>query len=276
MQELIQGTFHFHSTYSHDGRNTLPEIADSLQERGLSFCVMTEHFEDFDEAKFNQYVAELDSVTKSTGFVFVPGAEVDLEGLHTIVFPVREYAEVTRFASRQPVTRPLFKVLAHPSKYPFEQVKVHLEKYEINAVELWNQQADGNYIPPIEFLRSLQSAPRRDTYRYFFGCDLHSINLTVGNVLCFRTSGALTPDDIARILIKGDFVARNFATGVEYRNGSNRTDFDAWLKALCNRSYYRGKLLRGVRRSLKSVYKVLPRDLRHSLNDVKNYIRNKV
>src|SRR5437016_3240651 len=108
MQRFVQGTFHFHSTYSHDGRNTLPEIAHALLERGLSFCVMTEHFEDFDEAKFNRYLAELESVTKSTGFVFVPGAEVDLEGLHTIVFPVREFAEVTRFASQQSVARPLF------------------------------------------------------------------------------------------------------------------------------------------------------------------------
>jgi hypothetical protein len=276
MQELIQGTFHFHSTYSHDGRNTLREVAHALRERGFSFCVMTEHFEDFDEAKFDRYIAELESVTESTGFIFVPGTEVDLEGLHTIVFPVREYTEVVRFASRQEIARPLFKVLAHPSKYPFERVKTHLERYGIDAVELWNQQADGSYIPPIDFLRSLQSIPLRANYRYFFGCDLHSINLTVGNVLCLRTPGILTADEIASVLITGDFVARNLATGIEYRNGLDRTEFDGWLNALSERSYYRGRLLRGVRYSLKSVYKMLPKDLRRSLNDVKNYVRNKV
>src|ERR1019366_7912316 len=72
MQELIQGTFHFHSTSYHDGRNTLREVAHALRERGFSFCVMTEHFEDFDEAKFDRYIAELESCTQSTGFILCP------------------------------------------------------------------------------------------------------------------------------------------------------------------------------------------------------------
>jgi len=49
MRDSIDGAFHFHSTYSHDGKNTLSEIASTLSEAGLSFCVMTEHFEDLDE-----------------------------------------------------------------------------------------------------------------------------------------------------------------------------------------------------------------------------------
>src|SRR5258705_8671925 len=117
MQNLIQGTFHFHSTYSHDGRNTLREIASSLREKGFSFCLMTEHFEDFDAPKFNRYVAEANEVTKSTGFIFIPGVEVDISGLHTIVFPVHDYDEISKMEWAEVETnRRVCKVLAHPSK----------------------------------------------------------------------------------------------------------------------------------------------------------------
>ena len=50
MQETIQGTFHFHSTYSHDGRSTLSEIASALRTAGMAFCVLTDHFDPCDGA----------------------------------------------------------------------------------------------------------------------------------------------------------------------------------------------------------------------------------
>ena len=152
---VIQGTFHFHSTYSHDGKNTLSETVSSLNALGFSFCVMTEHFEDFDAPKLERYVREAHELTDRTGFLVIPGVEVDLSGLHTIVFPVTEYAEIARFAQGQDTDFPLFKILAHPSKYSFEKVARHVEKYHINGVELWNQQADGRYTPPLAFLALL-------------------------------------------------------------------------------------------------------------------------
>lgn len=277
MPALIDGTFHFHSTYSHDGRNTLPEIASTLSGRGLKFCIMTEHFEDFDPPKFDRYVQEMDAVSRSSGFFLIPGIEVNLAGLDTIMFPVRDYNEIAQRApdgkEGQP---PMFKVLAHASKYSFEAVATHLAKYDIDGVEIWNQQADGSHIPPIALLESIKKQSWRRQYRYFFGCDLHSTNLTVANVLSVPALSGQTSEAIIHALSTGAFVSRNIPTGIEYRNGLDPTDFDVWLQELLRRPYYRGKLLRGLRRCLKSVYQRLPRDTQHSLNHIKNFVRNKV
>ena len=238
---------------------------------------MTEHFEDFDAAKLTRYICDAQEVTHKSGFFIIPGVEVHLAGLDTILFPVRSYDDVASFAATgRDSEASMFKVLAHPSKYPFEMVEKHLEAYEINGIELWNQQENGRYIPPVDFLGSLRAHPRRNQYRYFFGCDLHNVNLTIANVLSLPVSECLTADAIVNMLVRGDFVSLNLSTGIEYCNGSERNDFDRWLQTLHERSYVRGKLFRHVRRTLKACYRMLPRDAQHSLNDFKNFVRNKV
>lgn len=277
MPEMIQGAFHFHSTYSHDGRSTLFEIASALRSRGFSFCIQTEHFEDFDASKFDNYLREARETSSKTGICLIPGVEINLSGLDTILFPVADYSEVARFARNEKNSAcSSCKVLAHPSKYPFQAVVKHLENYELQGVELWNQQADGSHLPPFEFLCMWQSYSRRNQYRYFFGCDLHNVNLTVANMisLCAPTQPGV--ETIVQKLTAGKFISRNLPTGVEYRNGLQSDEFDPWLRNLQTKSYYRGRLLRGVRSGLKSAYRVLPRDMQKSLNDVKNFVRNKV
>jgi hypothetical protein len=277
MQKFIRGTFHFHSTYSHDGRSTLEEIAGGLHSRGFSFCVMTEHFEDLDAVSLDRYVRETKEVSLKSGVLLIPGVEVHLDGLDTILFPVRAYDEVGRFISGGRDSQPrIVKVLAHPVRYRFDAVVRHLEKYHIDGIELWNQQADGGHMPPLWFFELLKTAPWRNQYQYFFGCDLHNVNLTVDNFLVIPAMTRRTPEAIVDVLAAGDFVSRNGPTGIEYRNGSARTDFDNWLTTVRRGSYYRGRILRSVRRALRSFYKLLPRDTQHSLNDFKNSVRNKV
>jgi hypothetical protein len=277
MQESIQGTFHFHSTYSHDGRSTLPEIASSLRAQGFSFCIMTDHFEDFDASKLERYIQETSEVSQNTGFLLIPGIEIHLFGLDTILFPVREFGELERLAlkGKEPASR-LFKVLAHPSKYPWDRVVNHLERFDINGFELWNQQVDGAHLPPFRLLQMVRTLSRRNQYRYLFGCDIHNVKLTVANVISVRRPIKPGAESIINELIEGNFECRNWPTSIEYRNGSDRTSFDTWLDALSRRSYRRGKFLRSVRVSLRSCYKILPRDMRRLLIDVKNHVRNKV
>ena len=277
LKNEIQGSFHFHSTYSHDGRSTLSEIASVLAGRGLSFCVMTEHFEDFDAPKCNRYLEEMRSVSENSGVLLIPGMEVDLSGLHTIVFPVHSYDQVAGLASNgRDRDASLFKVLAHPSKYAFERVGQHIEQYRIDGIELWNQQADGSHIPPIKFLEYFKTQPWRHRCRYFFGCDIHNVKLAVANTLVLSRHEGQTPDSIVKALMSGAFRSRNLATGIECRNREQAADFDAWLQDLIAQPFYRGKLLHGVRTSLKTVYKSLPRETQRSLNDVKNYVRSKL
>jgi hypothetical protein len=273
----IRGTFHFHSTYSHDGCSTLSEIVSTLRGQGFSFCVMTEHFEDFDACTFGRYLDDVAALNEQGGFVLVPGVEVDLLGLHTIVFPAVDFAEITRLASgeRAPAP-PMFTVLAHPSKYPLDRLLHHLQRYRIDGIELWNQQADGRYLPPLAFLDSFRAEAAGRSYRYFFGCDLHDVKLTVANVLSIPRPASLTAAAIARELIEGECVASNLATRVEFRNGTSPTDFPSWLDQLHRQSNYRGRALRVVRRGLRRAYHWLPRDTQRSLNDFKNFVRNKV
>jgi hypothetical protein len=277
MPNLIKGTFHFHSTYSHDGKNSLREIADSLMAQGFSFCLMTEHFEDFDAAKFDRYVAEANEVSKATGFILIPGVEVDITGLHTIVFPARSFEEVaTRDWTAENSQWPIFKVLAHPSKYPFELLRTHLEKYNVDAIELWNQQADSRYMPPLTFLAELKGQVRRHGIRGFFGTDLHSTRLSVANAISFNSEGPLTAESILSALMQGDFTATNLPTGIEFKNGSAGTDLDTWIQSVTTRPYNSAKLRMRARRGLRWLYKLLPREAQHSLNDFKNFVRNKV
>lgn len=279
MQRTIQGTFHFHSTYSHDGRSTLSEIAAALGRRGLSFCVVTDHFEDFDAPKFDNYLLETREVTEKTGFLLIPGTEVNLAGLDTILFPASSYAEIVNFTTQGQRLKSeprLYKVLAHASKYPFDRVVKHLEKYEIEGVELWNQQTDSSFIPPFKLLEMLEHYWRRKQYRYFFGCDLHNANLTVSNILSLSLPSPVLAEAIVHDLTEGNFTSRNLPTRIEYGNGSEATDFDDWLPMLYKNSYCRGRLLGAIRSGLKSVYRMLPRDAQRSLNDVKNLVRNKV
>lgn len=277
MRDMVDGTFHFHSTYSHDGRSTLDDIVSGLRARGFAFCIMTEHFEDFDATKFDQYVREIDRCNQRGGFVLVPGVEVNVSGIDTIVFPTRDYAATARFAidGMDPEQR-LFKVLAHPSKYRVEALASHLDAHDIDGIELWNQQADSRYTPPRVFLKTLRNQSWRHHYRYVFGCDLHDVNLAVANVISLRRPAHVTCDFIVGALRHGDFLTRNVTTGIEYNGGAQAPEFDRWANTVLERSYYLGALLGTVRRCLRTTYRLLPREAQHSLNDFKNLVRNKI
>ena len=272
-----KGTFHFHSTYSHDGRSTLREIGRTLRSRGFRFCVMTEHFEDFDALKFERYLQEAKDVSEKEDFLLIPGVEVNLSGVDTILFPVTRYQEILDFAHHpgKESGRGMLKVIAHASKYSFAAIAAHLQAYAIDGVEIWNQQADGRHLPPLELLDFFGRQPWRDDYLLFFGCDLHDVGLTVANVASIST-GEVTKDAIVRALTSGDFISESLPTGMRYCNRSDTREFDSWLLSVQQRSYRRGRILGGVRRCLKSLYKVLPRQTQHSLNDFKNFVRNKV
>jgi hypothetical protein len=277
MHTSIQGTFHFHSTYSHDGKNTLGEIAASLKAKGFSFCLMTEHFEDLSVTTFNRYIQEANGVTEATGFILVPGIEVDLSGLHTIIFNVHDYDEISQMAwAPDRCSRLPFKILAHPSKYPFERVQAHMEKYNINGLELWNQQADSVYLPPLKFLNLLKTHVGRNEIIGFFGCDLHDTHLSVANILSLQSQSPPTAEAILTALLRGDFVAMNLPTGIEFRNGPGGTDLASWIEEVTSKPYYQAKLRMGTRQILRWLYKSLPRGAQRFLNNTKNYLRNKI
>lgn len=276
--DRIYGTFHFHSTYSHDGRTTLAETVTRLREQQLSFCVMTEHFEDFDAKSLGRYLDEVRSLNDLGGFVLVPGVEIKLAGIDTIVFPVQSFAQCVEFIeAANSRASGLFAVIAHPSKYRPEQIASHLEAFHIDGIEIWNQQADSSYLPPREVLQFLTTCPTRHGYQYFFGCDLHDVRLSVANVLSLPRPPRLTVDSIVAEITSEGLEVLNRPTGTTYANREGHPDLDQWLRIQMGaKPSFNRRALRNVRRGLRGAYRMLPKRWQRSLNDFKNSVRNRV
>jgi hypothetical protein len=102
------------------------------------------------------------------------------------------------------------------------------------------------------------------------------VTLKVTNMLSIERPGAMTAAAIVDVFRRGQFLSRNTTTGVEFRNGAEPADLSAWLTTVRRKSYLRGRVMRAIRRTLRLVYRTLPRDTQHSLNDFKNAVRNRV
>ena len=67
-----EGVFHVHSSFSHDGKKSLRELSCYLKERGIHFCILADHFEDFNEKTFNDYLVQIREITSTGKFLFIP------------------------------------------------------------------------------------------------------------------------------------------------------------------------------------------------------------
>ena len=123
----IKGALHLHTDYSHDGRLPLKELRDLFLARGLSFVILTEHAEDFDQAKARRFLAECHQLS-TDNFLLIPGFEIERDGQHIL--------EVGNGALR---------VLAHPHRGRFK-ISPALAA-ELHGLEIWNGHYDGKWAP---------------------------------------------------------------------------------------------------------------------------------
>ena len=89
------GIVHVHSDYSHDGRDSLEELQAFASARGITFVGLTEHAEDFDAARFDQY-REHCGRASADGVRLIPGLEFRFEGfpgLHLLALGLRAWIE---------------------------------------------------------------------------------------------------------------------------------------------------------------------------------------
>jgi hypothetical protein len=160
------GIVHVHTDYSHDGRDSLESLVPFCRARRICFVGLTDHAEDFDRERFEQYQAHCarastDDVRLIAGLEFrfagYPGLHLLALGLSEWIEPVTpsEFVAQVRGRSR-------FTIVAHPI-LPDYQVPPDVLAH-IDAIEVWNATYNTRYFPDFRAIRLLHAArsERRD------------------------------------------------------------------------------------------------------------------
>jgi hypothetical protein len=276
-RSVYRGVIHLHSAYSHDGRDSIPDLARTLSGNGFDFCILTDHFEDFDARAFDRYHAEIAAVNEDGDFVVVPAIEAEFENVHVIFVPVGSFAEIQGIvAARDLSGSEAVKLLVHPAKYDIETTITFLRDHEFDGVELWNQIADGKYSPPRDHLRALLSRIRPDLRGHFFGGDIHNCRHTVANYLTIPADGPLTTDHVIDALRRRRYVSHNRQTGLSVSAEQTAGELVAWLDAAARARSPRAALIAGIARVLKGIYHLLPRRVQKRVNSFKNSVKSRL
>jgi len=152
------GAIHMHTSYSHDGRDSVPSLREFARERGLSFLGITDHAEDFDAPKYAALQAECaahsdEAIRLIAGLEFrfagYPGLHLLALGLTEFISPETpgQFIDQTRGRSR-------FTVAAHPIL--FDYTLPPEVAAGIDAIEVWNAGYNTRFLPDPEAIRLLQ------------------------------------------------------------------------------------------------------------------------
>lgn len=151
------GILHVHSSYSHDGRDSLAALRDFALARGVAFVGLTDHAEDLSAERWSEYVSECRAV--SDGRVsLIPGLEfrfAGYSGLHLLAIGLERWIAPdtpTRFI-QDCVGSAAFTVVAHPILADY---RVPPEvRAGISAIEVWNASYNTRYLPDPRAIRLL-------------------------------------------------------------------------------------------------------------------------
>jgi hypothetical protein len=157
------GVVHLHTAWSHDGRDTVEAVHAFARERGIGFVGITDHAEDFDGPRFEQFAAECRRVTTPDVQLF-PGLEyrfAGYSGLHLLALGLRRWIEPITpadFAAEAPAAA-AFTIMAHPV-LPRYQLPDEVAA-TIDAIEVWNAAYNTRFLPDPRALRLLERVRRR-------------------------------------------------------------------------------------------------------------------
>jgi hypothetical protein len=153
------GVVHVHSTYSHDGHDTLEDLREFARARGIAFIGLTDHAEDFTAERFAEYAAHCRAASDAA-VALLPGLEYRFaghSGLHLLALGLRRWmAPVTpaEFAATAPgITG--FTIVAHPL-LPRYRIPPEVAA-AIDAVEVWNAAYNTRYLPDPRAVRLLET-----------------------------------------------------------------------------------------------------------------------
>jgi hypothetical protein len=157
------GIVHVHSDYSHDGRDPLERVRDLAAARGVGFVAMSDHAEDFDEARFGEFAARCRAVSDDRVTV-IAGLEyrfAGFKGLHLLALGLERWINPRtpgEFAATAPALCGL-TVVAHPGLAGYHVPPEVLRT--IDAIEVWNAAYNTRCLPDpraLDLLRAVRVA----------------------------------------------------------------------------------------------------------------------
>ncbi|MDC1205442.1 PHP domain-containing protein [Candidatus Pacebacteria bacterium] len=173
------GVVHMHSTYSYDGKVSLPDLKQLLMKEGISFACMTEHSNEMTKESATHFVEECRRLSDES-FVFVPGFEVpykDPKVFHVLMIGATEF--VCAYAHDAQALRAWAScaglvVLPHPVRNKFQYDETLLDIAD--GVEIWNQQYDGKCVPRTGSYKLLQTLRKEKPSLFATGAlDFHRV-----------------------------------------------------------------------------------------------------
>jgi len=197
MSNGLTAVVHVHSSYSHDGRDSLEDLREFGLAHGIQLIGMTDHAEDFEPAQYPAYLEHCRSVSDER-IRIVPGLEFRFKGhpgLHLLALGLTRWIEPAHPGEfiEQTKGHSAFTIVAHPvlSRYRLpDEVEAG-----IDAIEVWNASYNTRYLPDPEAISLLHRVRgRRPEVVGIAGLDQHdSRNYR-------ETRLTLLPDDMANPL----------------------------------------------------------------------------
>ena len=219
----IQGVFHVHSSFSSDGEKSLYELSCHFQKNGIDFCVLGDHFESFDEISFKDYLSQIREINSLGKFLFIPGAEIALDVIHVLVFPLTEYSTDCLSALLQ--SRPgIISVLTHPKKLSDDETRTVIN--DVIGFELWNQRQDGNHFPSFRFIKRARVTDMYHRKTIFFGVDLHSVSYLNNRIVMDLKNNELDTAEIVSRLRLGDFTNVHIKRNIEVKGNQSSKEVE--------------------------------------------------
>jgi len=205
----LRGMFHIHSTYSHDGKISLSNLATLCRENKYDFIITTEHAESIgNQQSMDKYLSECEKLSDSN-FLIIPGLEFICEReFHIIGVGVTDY--ITANDEKEVISeihaQGSIAVLAHIGYYDHMDYELF---DEVDGIEFWNLKYDNKYLPRLKPLQMFEKFRKRNTEVLgFAGLDLHS-EYYFGRLSINVEAKNLSINEILSNLKKGNFYFTN-------------------------------------------------------------------
>lgn len=188
----MNGIFHVHTRYSHDGKCTLSELAGFCRKSALGFIVLSEHAEDFNPEKMRSFVSECEEVSRTSGIILSAGLEFGFKEyphLHLLGIGLNEYIRPLQISETidEIHRQGGLAVVAHPTRNR-HFVPDHV-KGKIDGIEVWNAAYDSRYFPHHGSIRLLNDIKKTHKSALAFGgLDMHRVGDFKGLTLSVNRS----------------------------------------------------------------------------------------